>query len=425
MLKKQETGLFLKECEFLHKTDNLLHLREQYFLPENKVYLCGNSLGLQPVSTPQFIDNELKIWAKMGVEGHFESSINWYNYHEYIDKILSKLCGALQTEVCCANSLTANIHMLFSTFFKPTSRKKKILIENPVFSSDYYAIASQIEFHGFPIADTLIEIAPESGFYTIDTNDILNAIQHHKDELAMIWLSGVNFYSGQKLDMEAISKEANKFGIIIGLDLAHAIGNVELHLHDWGVDIAAWCSYKYLNSGPGGVGGYYIHEKHHNTFPTLRGWWGYKESERFEMNKNFEPEKGAKAWQWSNLPIVSMATHRAALELFDKIPFDILREKSELMTSLLYNALKTIFENKKNAIIIITPESPYERGCQLSIMARNKGYQLYKTLEAQGIVCDYRKPDVIRIAPVPMYNTFEDIKKTIIAFETATDEIFK
>lgn len=380
---------------------------------KDTIYFCGNSLGLQPKTTAFTINRELDNWAKYGVDAHFESSSPWFNYHTLLTNSLANLAGALPVEVVAMNALTVNLHLLMVSFYCPTLKKNKILIEDYVFPSDKYAIDSQIKFHGYLSESSIIKLKPRVGEYTLRTEDILNTIELHKEELALIFIGGVNYYTGQVFEMEKIAQKANQIGCKIGFDLAHAIGNVPLKLHDWNVDFATWCSYKYLNGGPGCVSGVFIHQKHfsNNELPRFEGWWGNAESTRFEMDNSFEPMVGAQAWQLSNAPILSMAALRASLDIFDQVDFSILREKSILMTNRLYETLI-----KYNQITILTPDKEEERGCQISILCHDKGYELYQYLIANNMVVDWRKPNVIRITPVPLYNTMEDVSQFLIIF---------
>ncbi len=409
---------FFEKCLFLDHSDVLLKTRKKYRLPEKKgktlVYLCGNSLGLMSVNTEKYILEETNKWKTHAVEGHFLGENNWFNYHEQFDEILAGLTGSEKHEVVAANALTVNMHLLFSTFYKPTKNRYKILIESPSFSSDYYAVSSQIEHWGFDVKKSLIEVKPRTAEHLIRFDDILTTIDAHKDELALVWMGGVNYYTGQVFDMEVIAAKAHQAGALVGFDLAHAIGNVPLELHDWQVDFAAWCSYKYLNSGPGGVAGLFIHENHHTKMPAFRGWWGNDDKVRFKMDKEFVPMKGAKAWQLSNAPILSMAAHKAALEVFGEVDFKLLRQKSIALTGLLMEGIELVIRHfPECGLEIITPRNENERGCQVSVLTHKNGKQLFDFLSANDIVVDLREPNVIRMAPVPMYNTFEDVKKTI------------
>ncbi|MFN0048658.1 MAG: kynureninase [Cytophagales bacterium] len=417
LIKKVFEQYFDKLAKF-HQNDTLLPLRDKYLIPNDAekeiIYFAGNSLGLQPKSTASIVSAELKKWANLGVKGHFEGEINWFNYHAQFDKTISKLLNAKVDEVVVANSLTVNLHLLLSTFYKPTASKFKIIIESPSFSSDYYAVCSQIEQNGFKVGEALIEVLPRANEFTIRQEDILEAIALHKHELALVWLGAVNFYSGQAFDIQRLTAKAQEVGALVGFDLAHAIGNIPLSLHDDNVDFATWCSYKYLNSGPGGVGGLFIHQKHHHISPSFKGWWGVDEQERFKMSKVFTPMVGAKAWQLSNAPIMSMAIHKAALDEFENVDFAELRAKSLLLTGMLIEGIELIMNSfTETGLQIITPKNENERGCQLSLGTSKNGKKLFDYLTENNIITDWREPNVIRMAPVPMYNSFEEVSLSI------------
>jgi kynureninase len=388
------------------------NFRKHFLIPQkegkDKLYFCGNSLGLQPKSVRNSINQELDDWANLGVEGHFNAKKPWLYYHHQFAKPLAKLTGSTETEVVAMNGLSVNLHLLLASFYQPKKDKRKILIESNVFPSDYQIVASQMKFHGINPHENIIELTSLPNEHTLRTEIIIEAIRKHKNSLALVFLGGVNYYTGQVLDMKNIALECKKSNILLGLDLAHAIGNVPLRLHDWGVDFASWCSYKYLNSGPGGVSGIFIHEKNINNpdLKRLEAWWGSNESTRFQMKKNFEPMIGAAAWQLSNAPILNMAAHKAALDIFEMADFDELRLKSLQMTEFLIKGLKEY----KN-IEIITPLNDNERGCQISMFVKNEGRKLFHFLERENIVADWREPNVIRIAPVPLYNTMEEIEQ--------------
>jgi kynureninase len=395
--------------------DPLKHFRKKFLFPQHNsrdvIYFCGNSLGLQPVTTAKYIQQELDDWARYAVEAHFSSTKPWVDYHELFPEPLAKLTGALPTEVVAMNQLTSNIHFLFVTFYRPTKERYKIIFESGAFPSDRYAIESQVKFHGFNPTHTLVELSPREGEYTIRHVDVLSAIEKNKNELALIFIGGVNYYSGQVFDMKAITEAGHKAGAVVGFDLAHAIGNIKLSLHDWNVDFAAWCTYKYLNSGPGSVGGAFIHELHAKNISLLRfaGWWGHDKSNRFKMGKDFKPMATAAGWQLSNAPVLSMAAHKAALDVYDEAGMDVLMEKSKKLTGYLEFVVQEInkkMENRNCKLEIITPK---ERGCQLSIIAHGLGRPLHEKLSANGVIADWREPNVIRCAPVPLYNSFEDV----------------
>lgn len=406
--------VFKNELAFakkLDRTDPLKSFRSKFLLPNKKwIYFTGNSLGLQPKATKSSVVSELEDWAKLGVEGHFHAKRPWLFYHKFAKKSLSKLVGANQDEVVAMNQLTVNLHLMLVSFYKPTAGRFKIITEAGAFSSDQYAFESQIRLHGLHPDAALIEIAPRAGEYTLRTEDIIKVIKQNADQLALVVFGGVQYYSGQFFDIAAITKATHEAGAYAGFDLAHAIGNVPLSLHDHNVDFAVWCSYKYLNSGPGGIAGAFVHEKHfgNKDLQRLAGWWGYNEGERFKMRKGFIPMQGVDAWQLSNFPVLSGAAHLASLEVFDKAPMSKLRKKSELLTGYAEFLLKSIDDHEKY-FEIITPGDPNARGCQLSILMKSNGKKVFDKITKVGVIADWREPDVIRIAPVPLYNTFEEV----------------
>lgn len=395
----------------LDQQDTLAHFREQFYIPQKDgkpvVYLCGNSLGLQPKSVRAAIDQELKDWAELGVEGHFAGKNPWMYYHHFLTEHAAAVVGAKPSEVVVMNNLTANLHLMMVSFYRPTQTRYKILMEVSAFPSDQYAMETQALFHGFNPDDAIIELKPRAGEYTLRTEDIVATIEAHKNDLAIVMMGGVNYYTGQAFDMASITKAAHEVGATVGFDCAHAAGNLLLQLHDWDVDFAVWCSYKYLNSGPGGTSGVFVHERHGNNPDLIRfaGWWGHDEKERFQMKKGFKPMEGAAGWQLSNAQIFPMAIHKASLELFAEAGMNNLRAKSELLTGYLEFILSEFSEH----LTVITPTNPAERGCQLSIIVKENGKKLFDYLESQGIMPDWREPDVIRMSPVPMYNSFEDV----------------
>lgn len=398
----------------MDREDPLRSFRELFHIPKQGgkelIYFCGNSLGLQPRSTRQFIEQELSDWETLGVEGHLHAKNPWFYYHHFLAESTARLAGASKEEVVVMNTLTVNLNILMISFYRPTKARYKVMMEYMAFPSDQYAVENQVKYHGYDPHDAIIELTPRSGESCLHTEDILQKIEENKDTLALIMLGGVNYYTGQLFDMQQITAHAKKCSadIVVGYDLAHAAGNVPLHLHDWDVDFATWCSYKYLNSGPGGCSGVFIHEKHaHNAaLPRFSGWWGNEEETRFKMQKGFYPQAGAAGWQMSNAQILPMAAHRASLEIFDRAGMDALRKKSLLLTGylefLLQNATTKNFK-------IITPSDPEQRGCQLSIVMEKDGKKTFDRLTEQGVIADWREPDVIRVAPVPLYNTFEDV----------------
>ena len=392
--------------------DKLSSYRSRFFQPQlhNKdaIYLCGNSLGLQPKTVKSFYEQELNDWAKYGVEGHFEAKRPWFSYHHFFTKSLAKLVGAKETEVVAMNSLTVNLHLLMLSFYRPTKQRYKIIMEAGAFPSDMYAMETQAQLHGFNPEDAVIEIGPRKGEHTIRIEDIEATIKKHKKNLAVVVFGGVNYYTGQFFDMKKIVELTHEAGAICGFDLAHAVGNKVLHLHDWKVDFACWCSYKYLNSGPGAVGGIFVNEKHVKNKETFRlaGWWGHDEKTRFKMKKGFKPTKTAESWQMSNAQVLNMAAHRASLDIFDEVGMDKLAEKSLALTAYAEMLLLSLNNLKFE---IITPSNPLERGCQLSLLFKSKGREVFEKLQSKGVIADWREPNVIRIAPVPMYNSFEDV----------------
>ena len=405
--------LFTKEYALEQdKNDSLRPSRKKFLFPQHNgtdiIYFCGNSLGLQPTTTRQYIQQELDDWAKYAVEGHFDAKNPWYSYHEMFAEPLAKLMGALPHEVVAMNQLTSNIHFLFASFYQPAKNRYKILCEGGAFPSDQYAIASQVKFHGYDPADAVIELFPRPGEHIIRHEDVLSAIEKNKNELALIFIGGVNYYSGQVFDMKAITEAGHKAGITVGFDLAHAAGNIKLSLHKWDVDFALWCSYKYLNSGPGSVAGVFINERHakNSALPRLAGWWGHDKNNRFKMEKDFRAMPTAEGWQVSNAPVLSMAAHKAALDIFAEAGIDTLVEKSKKLTGYLEFVINEINKTSNSRLEIITP---MERGCQLSIIAHGLGKSLHEKLVANGVMADWREPNVIRCAPVPLYNSFEDV----------------
>lgn len=398
----------------LDATDELKDYRNRFHIPsangKSLIYFCGNSLGLQPRSTRAYLEQELTDWQNLGVEGHLHAKNPWLYYHHFLTDATARLVGAKPIEVVVMNSLTVNLNLLMISFYRPTAKRNKIMMEYMAFPSDQYAVENQVKFHGYNPNDAIIELMPREGENCIRTADILAKIDEHKDELALIMIGGVNYYTGQLFDMATITSHAKKCSsdIVVGYDLAHATGNVKMQLHDWNVDFATWCSYKYLNSGPGGTSGVFVHEKHaeNNLLPRLSGWWGNDESTRFKMQKGFIPQQGAAGWQMSNAQVLSMAAHRASLAIFDEVGMDKLIAKSKLLTSYLEFLL---LNGKRKDFKIITPEDVAQRGCQLSIVMNENGKKTFDALTQNGVIADWREPDVIRVAPVPLYNTFEDV----------------
>lgn len=412
MIKFSSSRSFCKE---LDGNDALRKFRDKFFIPkqpggEEAVYLAGNSLGLQPKSVIKYLEQELKDWENLAVEGHIHAKNPWLPYHEFLTDQTSRIIGAKPEEVVNMNSLTANLHLLFVSFYRPDSKRHKILIEANAFPSDHYAVQSQIKFHGFDVSKSLVEMKPRDGEDKIRTEDIEEYIDKEGDSTALVWFGGVNYYTGQAFDMKRITEAAHRKGCIAGFDLAHAAGNLEMNLHDWNTDFAVWCNYKYMNGGPGTIGGAFVHEKHikDKTLPKFLGWWGHDKKTRFLMDHKYIPIPTAESWQLSNPPILQLAALKASLDIFDEAGIKLLRRKSIMLTSYLEFLIK---EKRNPDIEIITPEEENERGCQLSLRVKKEGKKLYEKLIGKGVFCDWREPDVIRAAPVPLYNSFEDVWK--------------
>ncbi|MBS1912446.1 MAG: kynureninase [Bacteroidetes bacterium] len=396
----------------LDQSDPLAAFRDSYHFPrhtngEPMIYLVGNSLGLQPKGVGEAIEQELRDWAELGVEGHFEAKHPWYSYHEIFAEPAAALVGAKPGEVVVMNTLTTNLHLMMVSFYRPTSERYKIVVEWGAFPSDKYAVWSQARFHGFDPEQAVVELHPRDGQDLLLTEDIERYLAEHGHEVALVMMGGVNFYTGQAFDMERITAAAHAAGCVVGFDLAHAAGNLDLRLHDWDVDFAVWCGYKYLNSGPGGVSGCFVHERHAFSpdLPRFAGWWGNDPGSRFEMRPDFLPQRGAGGWQLSNAQILPMAAHRVALDLFTQAGMQNLRAKSVTLTAYLEYLIDLIPGDRYT---IITPRDPAQRGCQLSIRTTANARDLAHRLRAAGVTVDFRPPDVIRVAPVPMYNTFLD-----------------
>jgi len=400
----------------LDDEDPLRAYRDRFHLPTQPdgrpaIYFCGNSLGLQPRDVRPAIEQELDDWARLAVDAHFEGRNPWFPYHEFLREPAARLVGAQPDEVVMMNGLTVNLHLLMVSFYRPTARRYKILIEHAAFPSDIYAVQTQLAFHGFDPTDGLLIAAPRAGEHSVRTDDLLNLIEREGESIALILLGGVNYYSGQWFDMPRITAAGHARGCKVAFDLAHAAGNVPLALHDWDVDFAAWCTYKYLNSGPGSVAGCFVHARHAQdaALPRFGGWWGNDPATRFRMhlNERFEPVRSADAWQLSNPPILSLAAVRASLAIFDEVGMPRLREKSERMIAYLTFLLD---RQAPGAFEVITPRDLSARGCQTSILVHGPDPRaLQKALQAAGVVSDFRPPNVVRIAPVPLYNTFSEI----------------
>ena len=397
--------------------DKLAHLRNQFHIPKDKngkewLYFTGNSLGLQPKNTQKYIQQELDDWANYGVEGHFEAKNPWLPYHEFLTENMAKIVGAKPLEVVIMNTLTTNLHLLMVSFYQPTKKKYKIIIESDAFPSDRYAVQSQLKFHGFDVEEGLIEWKPRTGEELLNIEDLETIVSEQGDEIALLLIGGVNYYTGQYLDLKRIAEIGHAKDCLVGIDLAHGAGNISPELHDSGVDFAAWCTYKYLNSGPGSLGGLFVHEKHaHNKdLPRFSGWWNHNKETRFNMRQPFDVMPGAEGWQLSNPPILSMAAIKASLDMFAEVGMEALREKSEKLTGYFEFLINQI---DSDSIKIITPSNPKERGCQLSIQVKNADKKLHAKLTENNIITDWREPDVIRCAPVPMYNSFEDVYRMV------------
>ncbi len=404
----------------LDAADPLKPFREQFLFPKLQgkdfIYLCGNSLGLQPKSAKAALDKQLDNWSQHAVEGWFEGETPWMYYHKALKKLMAPVVGARESEVCPMNTLTVNLHFLMVSFYKPQGKRFKIIMEAGAFPSDQYAIESQVRFHGYEPAEAIIEVAPRAGEETLRTEDILTQIEANGEEIALVLFGGVNYYTGQWYNMEAITRAGHAAGAFVGFDLAHAAGNVPLNLHDWDIDFACWCSYKYQNSGPGGISGIFVHEKHFNN-PALHrfaGWWGYQENQRFKMEKGFIAEGGADGWQVSCTQVMPMALYHASLQIFEQAGFiEPLRKKSIALTNYLQFVINEVNKSLKTTQYkIITPSASEDRGAQLSIIAKEKGKAIFDGLVANHVLGDWREPDVIRLSPVPLYNSFTDIQQT-------------
>jgi kynureninase len=414
-MEYQNTIEFAKS---LDEKDPLRSFRNRFFIPQHSgqdcVYFTGNSLGLQPKTVGQYVQQELDDWAKMGVEGHFLAKNPWLPYHEIFPKQLSKIVGCRENEVVVMNSLTVNLHLLMVSFYRPTKERYKIICEAKAFPSDQYALETQVKHHGFNSEDAIIEVKPREGEYAIRHEDIISAISHHGNQTALVFFGGVNYYTGQLFDIKSITEAAHAVGANAGFDLAHAVGNVELELNKWDVDFACWCSYKYLNSGPGGVAGIYINEKHaaNTELPRFAGWWGYTKETRFKMDKGFKAIPTAEGWQLSNAPILSMAAHKASLDIFEEAGMERLHAKRKMLSDYLLFIIDNCNSKTGETIIeVITPRNENEKGCQVSMLMLRRGKETFDELTKQGVIADWREPNVIRVAPVPLYNSFEDVWK--------------
>ena len=406
----------------LDQEDPISYLRNQFHIPRDKhgkewLYFTGNSLGLQPKITSKYIEQELDDWANFGVEGHFEAKNPWLSYHELLTDTMAKVVGAKPIEVVVMNTLTTNLHLLMVSFYQPSKTKYKIIIESDAFPSDRYAVQSQLSFHGFDPEEALIEWKPKEGKELLDLEDLKSILDSQGDEVALLLIGGVNYYTGQYLDIKKIAELGHAKKCMVGIDLAHGAGNIQPNLHDSSIDFAAWCTYKYLNSGPGSLSGLFVHEKHaqRKDLPRFAGWWNHNKETRFNMRQPFDVMEGAEGWQLSNPPILSMAAIKASLDIFEKVGMDALVKKSKKLTGFFEYLVNEI---ASDTIKIITPTNPNERGCQLSLQVKNADKNLHKKLTENNIITDWREPDVIRCAPVPMYTSFEDVYHMVTILES-------
>ena len=414
-----DMDMFKNTLEFaqqLDKEDPLNRFREKFYIPiingKESIYFTGNSLGLQPKTAQDYILNDLEDWANYGVEGHFHGRNPWIKYHEMFPPKLAPILGALEEEIVVMNQLTINLHLLLITFYRPTKERYKIICEAKAFPSDQYALQSQALIAGLDPDKTIIKVKPRDGEKVIRNEDILASIKEHGNELAVVIIGGVNYYTGQVFDMEAITLAAHHAGAYCGFDLAHGVGNIELKLHDWNVDFACWCSYKYLNSGPGAVAGAFIHQRHitDKSLLRLQGWCGTNKEKRFKMEKEFDPIPTAEGWQLSTSPLLNMSAHNASLDIFEEAGFNNIIDKMKKLSAYLLFILDDINASSSKEIIeIITPRNENEHGCQVSLLMLDKGKEIFESLKKNSVIIDWREPNVIRLAPVPLYNTFEDI----------------
>lgn len=394
--------------------DPLSNFRSRFHFPKvngkEAIYFCGNSLGIQPKSVKDYLEKELNNWADRAVDGHFHGEDAWYHVRKKSKPALAEILGAQEHEVVAMNNLSVNLHLLMVSFYQPTQERYKIIVEAGAFPSDQYMLETQIKFHGLDPKDVLIELSPRSGEYTLRTEDIVSEIQRQGDSLALVNMAGLQYYTGQLFDIRAITEAAHSVGALAGFDLAHAAGNAVLKLHDWDVDFATWCSYKYLNSGPGNVSGIFVHERfaERPDLPRFAGWWGHDEGERFKMEKGFAPMYGADGWQLANSNVLALAAHQASLDIFAEAGIENLRTKSEKLTGYLEFLIREI-SGESGVLEIITPNNPAERGCQLSLLIHRGGKEVFDEWYKQGVVGDWRNPNVIRLAPTPLYNSFLDV----------------
>ncbi len=408
----KNTEAFAKE---LDAADALNRYRDEFLFPKvndkQVIYFTGNSLGLQPKNTQIYVDEVMKDWAEMAVEGHFYAEKPWWDYHERLAEPLSKIVGAKPSEVSVMSTLTVNLHLLMVSFYRPKGNRYKIICEEKAFPSDQYMLQSQVRFHGYDPKDAIIEIKKRPGEHNFRKEDILDTIAQVGEECALVLIGGVNYYTGQVFDMKTITKAGHDVGAFVGWDLAHAAGNIKLELHDWDVDFAAWCSYKYMNSGPGNVSGYFVHERFHNQkdIPRFEGWWGTKKETRFLMKPEFEPMANAEAWQLSNAPILSIAPYLASLQLFDEVGMDAIVAKRKKIVAYLEFILSEIDKEVDSTFEVITPSNEDERGTQLSVFLHGEGRELFEYLMKNGVITDWREPNVIRLAPASLYCSYEDM----------------
>ena len=399
----------------LDTKDPLAKYRNEFIFPQinnkNAIYFTGNSLGLQPKLAQSYVNEIMNDWGNLAVEGHFRAKKPWWDYHERFANQLSKVVGAKPTEITVMNTLTVNLHLMMVSFYRPTTKRYKIICEEKAFPSDQYMIASQVRFHGLNPEDAIVELKKRDGEHNFRTEDILAKIEEVGEECALILIGGVNYYTGQVFDMKTITEAGQKIGAFVGWDLAHAAGNIKLALHDWNVDFAAWCSYKYMNSGPGNVSGCFINEKYHNKkdIPRFEGWWGHNKDRRFLMEPEFQPEDGANAWQISNAPVLALAPYLASLQMFDEVGMDALIEKRNKIVAYLEFILHEIDKEVESSFEIITPSNQEERGTQLSVFLHGEGKELFNYLMENGVIPDWREPNVIRLAPAPFYCSYEDM----------------
>lgn len=418
----ENTLTFAQQCD---QSDRLNAYQQQFIFPKHNrqpvIYFTGNSLGLQPKIAKDYVSEVMKDWANLAVDGHFYAEKPWWDYHERLSAPLAKVVGALPEEITVMNTLTVNLHLLLVSFYRPTRQRFKIICEEKAFPSDQYMLQSQVRLHGFEPKDSLIELKKREGESFWRTEDILATIETHKDELALVFIGGVNYYNGQVFDMKVITEAGHRAGAAVGWDLAHAAGNVRLSLHDWQVDFAAWCSYKYMNSGPGNASGAFVHQKHlgKKDIPRFEGWWGHDKPTRFLMQPEFVPMPNADAWQLSNISILSLAPYLASLQLFEEVGMDAIVEKREKLTAYLEFILKQT-PDYQDIFEIITPQN---RGCQLSLLIKKNGKKLVDYLSGQGVVTDWREPDVIRLAPAPFYCSFEQMFRFGEIFRTAINTV--